>query len=440
MPCTALAVLILPPLPALPCTAMAVLILPPLPCPALPCLAHPGCPNPAPLALSCPALPCTALAVLILPPLPCPALPCTALAVLVLPPLPCPCPALAVLILPPLPCPALPCPVWLHYAVLYCWVVEGGGLSSPSPSHIIIPGRLAGWQAGPGIPPPPPRPRPSPVPNSPTFTSAIPTLTPRAPLAPADTPRHLQHSGRTLQDCSQALGKANLHASPSSHSNSVTPCRDAFSRSIIFIRDRNAQGQEISGYIDYSHRLKLEDFEPYFSGKKRLLPRSTDLRCPTRVGPASGSGLERFLQWKAFSHPVLCERNTSGCGARHLHEKPPTIAVTTAHRGRRGPRQAKGPSELNEISRDDDPETPSPKLYESHFYNWETQVSTSNDSANYEVIAENSTGLLFKNKRDRKILNVDPKASPGDNSSRTPLQSDLYTQVVIYDHITRRRA
>ncbi|XP_056600910.1 cilia- and flagella-associated protein 299 isoform X2 [Triplophysa dalaica] len=48
--------------------------------------------------------------------------------------------------------------------------------------------------------------------------------------------------------------------------------------SIIFIRDRNSHGHEISGYIDYSHRLKTEDFEPYFSGKKRLLPRPTDLR------------------------------------------------------------------------------------------------------------------------------------------------------------------
>ena len=26
-----------------------------------------------------------------------------------------------------------------------------------------------------------------------------------------------------------------------------------------------------------------------------------------------------------------------------------------------------------------------------------------------QVIADNSTGLLFKNKRDRKIINVDPK-------------------------------
>nr|XP_035929964.1 cilia- and flagella-associated protein 299 isoform X3 [Halichoerus grypus] len=47
---------------------------------------------------------------------------------------------------------------------------------------------------------------------------------------------------------------------------------------VIFIRDRNSHGQEISGYIDYAHRLKIEDFEVYFSGKKRLLPKPADMR------------------------------------------------------------------------------------------------------------------------------------------------------------------
>ncbi|EDO27641.1 predicted protein [Nematostella vectensis] len=57
-----------------------------------------------------------------------------------------------------------------------------------------------------------------------------------------------------------------------------------------------------------------------------------------------------------------------------------------------------------------------------------------------KVIAENSIGLLFKNKRDRKILNVDPKApTPGDNSARITIESKKYIQVVIYDHITRRK-
>ncbi|XP_006875127.1 PREDICTED: uncharacterized protein C4orf22 homolog isoform X1 [Chrysochloris asiatica] len=121
--------------------------------------------------------------------------------------------------------------------------------------------------------------------------------------------------------------------------------------SVIFIRDRNSHGQEVSGYIDYAHRLKIEDFEVYFSGKKRLLPKPTDLS----------------------------------------------------------------------------------------FYNWESHIALWNSSPNYQVIADNPEGLLFKYKRDRKILNVDPKAQPGDNSTRTPIQTDLYIQVVIFDHISRRK-
>merc|ERR1712003_222608 len=41
---------------------------------------------------------------------------------------------------------------------------------------------------------------------------------------------------------------------------------------IVFIRDCNGKGQEISGYIDLAHRMKTEDFEPYFLKKKRFLP------------------------------------------------------------------------------------------------------------------------------------------------------------------------
>jgi hypothetical protein len=93
-----------------------------------------------------------------------------------------------------------------------------------------------------------------------------------------------------------------------------------FFKTIIFIRDRNAKSQEVSGYIDYAHRLKTEEFEGYFTGKKKLVPRPTDLS----------------------------------------------------------------------------------------FYNWENQMISSNNTPNYQVIAENVKGLLFKNKRDRKIINVDP--------------------------------
>eukprot|EP00218_Dolichomastix_sp_CCMP3274_P016087 CAMPEP_0170133066 /NCGR_PEP_ID=MMETSP0033_2-20121228/1045_1 /TAXON_ID=195969 /ORGANISM="Dolichomastix tenuilepis, Strain CCMP3274" /LENGTH=243 /DNA_ID=CAMNT_0010368521 /DNA_START=26 /DNA_END=757 /DNA_ORIENTATION=- len=121
---------------------------------------------------------------------------------------------------------------------------------------------------------------------------------------------------------------------------------------IIFIRDRNAKGQEVSGYIDYAHRLKTENLEPVFERRKRLMPKPSDLS----------------------------------------------------------------------------------------FYNWETQTSTSNPTPNFQVIADNEAGLLFKNKRDRKIINVDPRAPrPGDNSTRTELPTDEYLQVVLTDHVARRR-
>ncbi|KAM5339226.1 cilia- and flagella-associated protein 299 isoform 2-T2 [Glossophaga mutica] len=120
-------------------------------------------------------------------------------------------------------------------------------------------------------------------------------------------------------------------------------------KSVIFIRDRNSHGQQVSAYIDYAYRLKTEDFEPYFSGKKRLLPRPTDLS----------------------------------------------------------------------------------------FYNWNSNTATCNSTPNYQVIADNPEGLVFKYKRDCKILNVDPKAPPGDDSARTPIDTKLYIQAVIFDHIFR---
>lgn len=120
---------------------------------------------------------------------------------------------------------------------------------------------------------------------------------------------------------------------------------------IVFIRDKNAKGQEVSGYLDYAHRLKTMDFEAVFDGKKSLLPKPGDLS----------------------------------------------------------------------------------------FYNWETQTSTSNSTPNFQVISDDERGLMFKNKRDRKVIDVDPASRPGDNSARFDIATDEYRQVVLYDHISRRR-
>ncbi|XP_055354961.1 uncharacterized protein LOC129600463 [Paramacrobiotus metropolitanus] len=47
---------------------------------------------------------------------------------------------------------------------------------------------------------------------------------------------------------------------------------------IIFIRTRSTKGQEISGYVDYAHRLKTDKtWKEVFSGRRTLAPRPSDL-------------------------------------------------------------------------------------------------------------------------------------------------------------------
>uniref|UniRef100_T1J7Q3 Cilia- and flagella-associated protein 299 n=1 Tax=Strigamia maritima TaxID=126957 RepID=T1J7Q3_STRMM len=121
---------------------------------------------------------------------------------------------------------------------------------------------------------------------------------------------------------------------------------------VIFIRDKNSKNQEISGYIDYAHRLANEDFEQYFTQKKKILPRPSDLS----------------------------------------------------------------------------------------YFNWESQIVYGKSSPNYEIVSTDVTSLFFRNRLDRKILDVDPRsASPGDSSVRTVMTSSNYIQLALYDHITRRR-
>jgi hypothetical protein len=64
----------------------------------------------------------------------------------------------------------------------------------------------------------------------------------------------------------------------------------------------------------------------------------------------------------------------------------------------------------------------------------------SNNTPNFQLITNHLEGLLFKSKRDRKIIIVDPKSgSHGDNTTRKEIKSDKYIQVVVYRHLTRRK-
>lgn len=160
-----------------------------------------------------------------------------------------------------------------------------------------------------------------------------------------NVPKMLASAGKDLTGCPFLLALAEREEL----------VRNGRLTTIIFIRDekvKDGRRREISGYIDYHHRLKTENFDEYFENRKTLLPTQEDLS----------------------------------------------------------------------------------------FYNWETQECFYNETPNFRVDANSEVGLQFKNKRDRKIINVNPKAeSPGDNTRRIEVKTHEYTQVVLYDHMTRRK-
>ena len=81
-----------------------------------------------------------------------------------------------------------------------------------------------------------------------------------------------------------------------------------------------------------------------------------------------------------------------------------------------------------------------PKTTDLSYYNWEAQNCLISDSPNFRVDSTKEVGLLFRNKRDRKVIDVNPdSASPGDGTTREEIQCDEYTQVVFFDHVTRRK-
>ena len=83
-----------------------------------------------------------------------------------------------------------------------------------------------------------------------------------------------------------------------------------------------------------------------------------------------------------------------------------------------------------------------PRPSDLSFYSWESKQCYINDSPNFRTDANNEEGLMFRNKRDRKLINANPKVeSPGDGTDRITIDcTDTdYIQVVFFDHSTRRK-
>mmetsp|Transcript_30493 Transcript_30493/g.27012 ORF Transcript_30493/g.27012 Transcript_30493/m.27012 type:complete len:248 (-) Transcript_30493:33-776(-) len=91
-----------------------------------------------------------------------------------------------------------------------------------------------------------------------------------------------------------------------------------------------------------------------------------------------------------------------------------------------------------------------PRKTDLSYYNWDTQKCYINDSKNFKVDANSEEGLLFRNTRDRKIINVKPsnfyiegklkgKSKDGNETRRIDIETPEYLQVVFFDHVTRRK-
>jgi hypothetical protein len=81
-----------------------------------------------------------------------------------------------------------------------------------------------------------------------------------------------------------------------------------------------------------------------------------------------------------------------------------------------------------------------PKETDLSYYNWDTSKAFINDSPNFRTDANSDQGLLFRNKRDRKVICVNPESdNVGDDTTREEIECEQYTQVVFFDHLTRRK-
>ena len=56
----------------------------------------------------------------------------------------------------------------------------------------------------------------------------------------------------------------------------------------------------------------------------------------------------------------------------------------------------------------------------------------------HECIVSSTNLFQHVLSRCRKVINVDPTANPGDNTTRTELRTSEYAQVVLFDHFSRR--
>ena len=71
-----------------------------------------------------------------------------------------------------------------------------------------------------------------------------------------------------------------------------------------------------------------------------------------------------------------------------------------------------------------------PRTSDLSYFSFESQSCHLNDSSNFRTDANSEEGLMFRNKRDRKLINVNPSLSKaGDFTDRTELENPGYPYI-----------
>ncbi|XP_055600770.1 cilia- and flagella-associated protein 299-like [Uranotaenia lowii] len=80
-----------------------------------------------------------------------------------------------------------------------------------------------------------------------------------------------------------------------------------------------------------------------------------------------------------------------------------------------------------------------PSKFDLSFYNSQSDRATHRSSRNFRVMFDRVNGLVFQNVHDRKNIYPDPiMGDYGTNTTRSELESDVYDQVALYDHVVRK--
>ncbi|XP_046390492.1 cilia- and flagella-associated protein 299-like [Ischnura elegans] len=74
------------------------------------------------------------------------------------------------------------------------------------------------------------------------------------------------------------------------------------------------------------------------------------------------------------------------------------------------------------------------------YVHWKHGTASWKPSRNFRVILDPVRGMIFQHRHDRKIMITDPKAeSFGCGSTRVTVNDSNYEQVVLYDHLVRKK-